>query len=149
MTWVIDLLLITLLAFVLICLTAKIHTFSIAIILGGISNMPATLIVGQSIPATVSPLEADGSTITPGAVVSAESWSVSDSTLATVAPQADGSVIIVAIAAGSVTVSVTCTVTDADGTAGSFSASNSLTINPVPPPPARTASVEIVFGAAS
>lgn len=113
---------------------------------------PATIQVGQVIPATVVPLEADGVTPTPGAVVSEESWSVSDPTIASLVSNADGSASLTGVAAGEVTVSVSATVTDTNGAVSQLSATNTLTVEAAPPPPPPTpltASIEIAFGPAA
>jgi len=106
-----------------------------------------TMLVGQSLAATAVPLEADGVTPTPGAVVSSPTWSVSDPTVATFTQNADGTATLTAIASGTVSVGVAATVTDSDGTAGTFSGSNTLVVSAPPPPPTgRTASIGVSFG---
>lgn len=108
---------------------------------------PATINVGQSIPATIVPLAADG--VTPsGGAVSNPTWSVSDSAVATLTENADGSATLKGVAAGTVTVNVTATVTDTDGSVNTFSGMNTLSVQ-APPPAPLTASIAIQFGTAS
>jgi hypothetical protein len=113
----------------------------------GESMAPVTLLVGQSVPATAVPLEADGVTPTPGAIVSNPSWSVTDPTIASLTANADGTATLKAIAPGTVRVDVVAAVTDSDGTVSTFSGSNTLTVSaPSPPPTGRTASLGVSFG---
>ena len=105
------------------------------------------LLIGQSSIGTVTPLEADGLTVTPGAVVSNQSWSISDPSL-TLATNSDGTATVTGVAdsAAPVTGSVSATVTDADGTVSSFSATFTVTVTgTTPPPQARTASIGVAF----
>jgi hypothetical protein len=123
------------------------RTSRIAINFGGsMSEIPVTEAVGQSVIATAVPLEADGLTVTPGAVVSAQAWSISDPTIASQTTNADGTATYAALAAGTATVTVSATVTDADGTVGSFTATNTITVTAVTPPTGRTVSLQINFG---
>lgn len=104
-----------------------------------------TAFVGQLLVATAVPLEADGTTTTPGAVVSGPIWSVSDANVASVTTNTDGTANLVALTSGTVSVGVTASVTDPGGTATTFTASGTLTVSA----PATTASLGISFGAAS
>ncbi len=98
---------------------------------------------GQSVVASVIPLEADGTTQTPSATITSQTFSVSDLSIATLTDSADGSATIAAVAAGTATVSVSAVVTDADGTVQTFSATGTVT---VAKPTGRTASIAISFG---
>lgn len=93
-----------------------------------------TLIVGQSTKGTIVPLEADGVTVTPGAVVSAQTFTISDPSL-TAVPNSDGTVTISGVAASTaaVTGTATATVTDADGAVSPFTQSFTVTVNSAPP----------------
>jgi hypothetical protein len=101
--------------------------------------------VGQTVTATVVPFEADGTTQTPGAIVSAQVWSIADPTIASQNVNPDGSATYTGLTAGSTTVSVTATVTDSDGTVQNFTAQAGLTVIAVVAPD-RTASIQIQFG---
>jgi hypothetical protein len=107
-----------------------------------------SLVVGQSTLATIVPFEADGITQTPGAVVSAQSFSIPGDQV-TIVQNDDGSATITAVAATTDDIqgSANATVTDADGTVGQFSANFTITVtgtNP-PPPSDRTASIGVTF----
>lgn len=103
-----------------------------------------TLLVGQSTIASIVPLEADGVTVTPGAVVSNATISETDPSV-TVTDNADGTVTIAGVAAGTATGTASATVTDADGTVNTFSVSFTTTVNAVTPPTGRTASIAVAF----
>lgn len=106
--------------------------------------------VGQSTTATIVPLEADGVTITPGAVVSSATISVTDPSV-TVVDNADGSVTITGIAAGTASGAASAEVTDEDGTVTELTATFSVTVNavtPPPPPTGRTTSIGVSFSPA-
>jgi len=124
------------------------RTTNLKVVIGGTMDS-ATMLVVQSLAAKAVPLEADGVTPTPGALVSNESWSVSDLTVVTSTLNADGTVTLTAIAPGSVTVGVSATVTDSDGVVGTFSGTNTVTVTAPPPPTGRTASLGISFGTPS
>lgn len=104
-----------------------------------------TAYVGQSLVATAVPQEADGTTTTPGAVVSGQSWSVSDATVASVTTNTDGTATLKALSAGTVSVGVTAWVTDPGGTATTFTGGGTLIVSAAP----VTASLGVSFGAAS
>jgi len=104
---------------------------------------PVTETVGQSVTATAVPLEADGITVTPGAVVSGQVWTIDNAAVATQTANADGTASYLALAAGTATVTVVATVKDADGTTASFTATNTITVTV---PTGRTASLQINFG---
>jgi hypothetical protein len=103
----------------------------------------ATELVGQSVIATAVPLEADGTTVTPGAVVSGQTWTISDATIATQTINADGTATYTALAAGTATVTVVGSVKDLDGTTSSFTGTGTLTVTA---PTGRTASLSVSFG---
>lgn len=125
------------------------RTASIAVCFGEKHMNTLILLVGQSSTGTVVPLEADGVTQTPGAVVSNQSWSITDPSL-TATTNADGSVTIEGVVANDSPVSgtVNATVTDEDGTVNSFSATFTVSVGtatPPPPPTGRTASIGVNF----
>lgn len=103
------------------------------------------LTVGQSTVATIVPLEADGTTITPGAVVSAQAFTITDPGLSLV-QNADGTATITGVAptTGAVTGTASATVTDSDGTSGPFTQSFQVTVNA---PTQHTASIGVQFSA--
>lgn len=103
---------------------------------------PGSVAVGATLTGTIVPLEADGTTITPGAVVSSPSYSVSDTAIATVTTNPDGTATFTGVAPGTVTVSVTALVTDADGVAQNFSTTNTLAVTGAS---GRTASIQLNF----
>jgi hypothetical protein len=119
------------------------RTTSIKIQFGDTMANTVTELVGQSVTATVVPLEADGSTTTPGAVVSAQTWTLAATGVVTLTSNADGSASFVAVAAGTATVDVSATVTDSDGTVGNFTTTGTITVTA---PTGRTASIAISFG---
>lgn len=102
------------------------------------------LIVGQSSTGTAVPLQADGVTPTPGAVVSAQVWTLSDPSL-TATTNPDGSVTVAGVAESAAPVSGTlaATVTDPDGTVSELTTSFTVTVGAVPPPPVRTVSLGV------
>jgi cytoskeletal protein RodZ len=123
------------------------HTTAVAILFQGEKQMGTLNSIsetaGQSVVASVIPLEADGTTQTPSATITSQTFSVSDLSIATLTDSADGSATIAAVAAGTATVSVSAVVTDADGTVQTFSATGTVT---VAKPTGRTASIAISFG---
>jgi len=119
------------------------HTQFIAIKFGdNMASTPVTEAIGQSTIATTVPLEADGVTVTPGAAVSAQVYTISDPTIASQTANADGTATYKALAAGTATVTVAATVTDSDGTVSSFTAANTLTVTPATN---RSAGLQISF----
>jgi hypothetical protein len=88
--------------------------------------------VGQKSVASIVPLEADGVTVTPGAVVSAQALNITDPSFS-VTPNGDGTFTIAALApnAGTAPVSgtATATVVDAGGTTGTFSVPITIQVN--------------------
>lgn len=122
------------------------RTSSIAIQFGDstMSLNTVTLNVGQSTIATIVPLEADGTTQTPGAVVSSPIISATDPAV-TVTDNADGTVTIAGVAASTVSGTASATVTDADGTVNTFSANFTVIVNAVAPPTERTAAIAVSF----
>lgn len=105
------------------------HTQFIAIKFGdNMAATPVTEAIGQSTIATTVPLEADGLTVTPGAVVSAQVYTISDPTIASQTANADGTATYKALAAGTAIVTVAATVTDPDGAVSSFTATNTITV---------------------
>ena len=95
---------------------------------GNMSATPGTIAVGATVTGTIVPLEADGVTVTPGAVVSAQAYSVDDSSLVSFVTNSDGSATFTGVAAGTATVTATATVTDASGTVNSFTTTNTLVV---------------------
>jgi len=106
-----------------------------------------TLNVGQSTIASIIPLEADGTTQTPGASLHDQSYSISDPGI-TVTPNGDGTATIAGTAAtsGAITGTATATVIDSDGTSNAFSAQFTVQVNGTTPPPTdRTAGIAVSF----
>lgn len=121
-------------------------TEDIAISFGGsMLPTPGNVAVGSTVVASIVPLEADGVTVTPGAVVSAQGYAVDNPALASFVVNADGTATFTGLAAGTANVTATATVTDASGTANSFTTTNTLVVNAVTPPPATTASIQLNF----
>lgn len=108
------------------------------------ANTPGTEAVAQTVILTIVPIEADGVTVTPGAVVSAQTYTVSDPTIATQVLNADGTASYTGVAAGTATISVTATVTDSDGTVGNFTGTTTLTVTGAAT--GRTAGLQLNFG---
>ncbi len=102
-----------------------------------------SIAVGGVLTGVIVPLEADGVTETPGAVVSAQSWSVDNSAIVTLAQNADGTATFTGVATGDATVTASATVTDADGTVSNFSATNTITVTGEAT--GRTAGIQINF----
>jgi hypothetical protein len=126
------------------------RTTSIAIQFGENNAMNSlSLTVGQESTGTIVPLEVDGVTQTPGAVVSAQEYVISDPSLEATT-NADGSVTILGIAAGTtVTGTASATVTDADGAVAQFTQTFTVTVSAAPPPPPTglTTSIGVSFTA--
>jgi len=122
------------------------HTASAAIQFG--ENMAATAgtqAVGTKLTATFVPLEADGTTVTPGAKLTTPPvYTIDNPAIATLADNKDGTATIVGVSAGTATVSASGGVfTDLDGTATApLSASNT---DVVTQPTGRTVSAQINF----
>lgn len=122
------------------------RTATVAITFGGSMSLGSgSVVAGKTTTASLVPLEADGTTPTPGATVSSATFEVDNTAIATVKVNADGTATVTGVAAGSAVLSVTCTVIDADGTSQNFTATGTVTVTAAPPPPARTASVAIAF----
>lgn len=116
---------------------------SIEIKFGG--TMPAIPIseaIGQSTTATAVPMEADGTTPTPGATLSGVTWTVDNPAIVTQTINADNTASYKAVAVGTATVTVSATVKDSDGTTASFTATNTITVTQ---PTGRTAGLQINF----
>lgn len=95
-----------------------------------------TLKVGQSTTVTIVPLEADGVTITPGAVVSAQTFTGGDANISLVT-NADGTATVTALGATTgITVTGSCTVTQSTGASAPFT--NTFTVIVTAPPPGTT-----------
>jgi hypothetical protein len=109
----------------------------------GVIMADIVLSVGQSTTVTIAPVEADGTTITPGAVVSAQTYSLSDPAVTTV-QNPDGTLTITAVSATTtdLTNNSTATVTDQDGTVGNFSKSFTMQVTA---PTGRTAGIIFQF----
>jgi hypothetical protein len=119
------------------------RTIQLAIVFEAAMNS-VSMTVGQSVVATAVPLEADGITQTPGAVVSNVTLSADPAFLSTFEHD-DGTVTLTAmLGPGTATVTASATVTDADGTVTTLSATGTVVIS-APAPPARTVSLGISF----
>jgi hypothetical protein len=122
------------------------RTTNAVIIFGAnMAATPGTQAVGTKLTATFVPIEADGLTVTPGAVLSTQpTWSSSDTSIATVTANADGSAVVVGVAAGTATITGTGGVfTDLDGVATApLTASNTDTVTQ---PTGRTVSAQVNF----
>lgn len=123
------------------------QTESVGVRFTGASTMNNLILaVGQSSIGTISPLEADGLTVTPGAVVSAQSFSISDPSLTSVT-NSDGTVTITGVTPSTapVTGTVSATVTDPDNTVNTFT--QTITVTVTGAPTGRTASIVVDFSA--
>lgn len=123
------------------------HTTRISIQFGENAMNAVKLTVGQKTTGTIVPLEADGVTPTPGAVVSAQSYTISDPSLEAVT-NADGTLTITGIAAstGAVSGTADAIVTDADGAVKQFSQTFTVTVDAVVVPPVGlTTSIGVEF----
>ncbi len=109
---------------------------------GSMAAVPGTVAVGGTLTGTIVPLEADGITQTPSAVVSGQSYTVDNTSVVSVVTNADGSATFTGVSAGSATVTATATVTDSDGTVGNFTTTNSITVTQ---PTEHTASIQLNF----
>lgn len=123
-----------------------IRTASIKVIFQAEGELMADLVlqVGQSSVGTVVPFLADGVTQTPGAVVSAQVWTISDPALV-VTSHPDGTVTVAATAATAADVngSVKATVTDSDGFTQELSKDFTISVGGVTPPVNRTAGIGV------
>lgn len=102
---------------------------------------PGTQAVGSTLQATFQPIEADGTTVTPGAVLSIPPvWSSDNTAVATV----DATGVVTGVSSGTANITGTGGVfTDSDGTAtGPLTASNSDSITQ---PTGRTVSAQVSF----
>lgn len=122
-------------------------TDKIVIVFGGnMPRTPGTVAAGSTVVASIVPLEADGVTVTPGAVVSNAGYAIDDSTIASFVVNPDGTATFTGLAAGTANVTATATVTDASGIANTFtSSSTALTVTAVTPPTETTASIQVNF----
>lgn len=121
------------------------HTASAEIRFGGFMANPGTQAVGSTLTATFVPLEADGTTVTPGATLSTPpAYTIDNTTVATLVDNGDGTATITGVSAGSVTVTGTGGVfTDQDGTATPpLTAQNTDTVTAAT---GRTVSAQINF----
>ena len=112
---------------------------------GNMAAIPGTQTVGSTLTASVVPLEADGSTVTPGAsLTTAPTFTVDNPSVATLVDNGNGTATITGVSAGTVTVTAAGAVfTDADGQATSpLSATNTDTVTQ---PTGRTVSMQINF----
>ena len=119
------------------------RTTTAAIAFGGhMAATPGTQAVGTTLQAVFQPLEADGTTITPGAVLStAPTWSSDNTAVATV----DSNGLVTGVSAGTANITGTGGVfTDADGVATSplTALRNSDTVTQ---PTGRTVSAQVSF----
>ncbi len=112
---------------------------------GSTMAFSVVLTTGQSTVATIVPLEADGTTITPGSVVSAQVFSITDAGISLVT-NADGTATITGVGptAGAVSGTASATDTDVDGQIGNFTQTFTVTVNA---PTQHTASIGITFSA--
>lgn len=121
-------------------------TDKIQIVFGGIMPAtPGTVAVGSTVVASIVPLEADGVTVTPGATLSAQGYTVDDPTIASFVVNADGTATFTGVTAGIANVAATATVTDADGAVATFTTTNVLTVTAVVPPTGLTTSIQLNF----
>lgn len=107
------------------------------------ATLPGSENVGQSVIATAVAYEADGITPTPGAVVSAQVWTVDNAAIASVTTNSDGTATFVGVAAGTATATCVATVTDTSGASTSFTATNTLVVSA---PTGVSAGLQISFG---
>lgn len=114
------------------------------IIFGGLTMAAAgTQAVGSTLKASFLPFEADGTTQTPGAKLTTNpTWSVDNTSVATIQDNGDGTATITGVSAGTVTVTATGGVfTDQDGVATApLDASNQDTVTT-----GRTTRAQVVF----
>lgn len=103
-----------------------------------------TLQVGQTTTATITPLEADDLTVTPGAVVSNQKFSITDPAVSVI-DNPDGTAKITGNAAGTVTGTVSATVTDQDGTVGQFTQGITITVQAAVQSTGRTTQIGVDF----
>jgi hypothetical protein len=123
------------------------HTASIVVVFSGDNHMAAitgSVAVGATLTGTIVPLEADGVTVTPGAVVSGQSWSVDSNQFVSFVQNPDGTATFTGVAAGTATVTASATVVDQDGTTSNFSATNTITVTGGTAT-GRTAGIQINF----
>lgn len=112
------------------------------------TGMQQSLVVGQSVTAIVSPVDANGNPSK--AVLSGQAYTSSDPTVFTVAldPNVPGGAIITSVGAGTATLTGTATATEPDGkTAEQIQGVATIVVTPVPPPPPPpAASLVFTFG---
>lgn len=98
--------------------------------------MALTLEVGQTATLTLNPLESDGTTITPGAVLSNVNWSITQDgqIINNTNPPNEADLAIAADSVGTATVNVTATVTEENGATGTVTGSEVITVILIPPP---------------
>ena len=88
-----------------------------------IMSAPGTLTVGSTLTAVFQGLLADGVTVNTATTLSTvPSWSSSDTSVATVSANADGTALVTGVGAGTATIT---------GTAGSFTDSDGLVVGPL------------------
>lgn len=124
------------------------RTTQIAIQFGDNTMNSVTLVAGQSTTGTIVPLEADGVTQTPGAVVSAQSFSIPPDPSFGATDNGDGTLTITGNAASVAPVVGTASaiVTDADGAVATFTTSFTINVtSATPPPTGLTASIGVQF----
>jgi hypothetical protein len=123
------------------------NTTGAAIAFGGsMTSTPGTLAVGTTITATFVPIEADGITQTPGAVLTTPPvYTIDNPAIATIVDNGNGTAAITGVASGTVNVTATGGVfTDSDGTVSApLTATNTATV-----PTGRTVTAQINFSAA-
>ena len=119
------------------------ETKDIAIVFGGtMTAVAGTVAVGSTVVGSIVPLESDGVTVTPGAVVSAQGYAVDNPALASFVVNADGTATFTGLSAGTANVTATATVTDTSGTSNSFTTTNTLVVTA---PAGVTASIQLNF----
>ena len=118
----------------------------IAIVFGGsMPATPGTVAVGSTVVASIVPLEADGVTVTPGAVLSAQGYTVDNPSVASFVTNPDGTATFTGVSSGTATVTATATVTDLSGIANGFTATNTLVVTG--PSTGVSAGIQINFAA--
>lgn len=103
------------------------------------------MFVGQQEISSIVPLESDGVTPTPGAVMSGAVYTSSNPSVATV--DKDG--VVSGLAPGTAAITMSCTVTDENTAVSMLSTSSNVIVEAVPivPPAPLTKSVVLIFGA--
>jgi hypothetical protein len=120
------------------------RTTNLVIHFGGIMEFvdSITLSVDGTNDAVGLPVESDGVTVTPNAVVSDQVWDSQANNIITLVTNPDGSCTVTAVGEGNAQLSLTATVTDKDGTVQTFT---TVGVVKVTVPTGRTAGLVINF----